>query len=470
MLKTQIAIVGAGTAGLAAFKEARRYTGDVLLIDHGSHGTTCARSGCMPSKALLEVAKAYAHAGWLEQAGVAGAGRLRPDIPRVLAHVRALRDRFVRGPQRIFRELGEHAIDGRARLLGPNALEVNGRRVEAGRIILAPGSSPVVPDAMRGLGERVLTTETLFEQRDLPAELAVVGLGPVGAELAQALGQLGIRVTAFSHGEMVAGLSDPAVNADAVETLGRSMTLRLGDRVSLEPAGGSVRITGTASPLAVERVLLALGRRANVKGLGLETLGVALDEHGLPQVDPRTLRIGDLPVYLTGDGNGDRPVLHEAADEGRLAAHHALNGDGACLARRVPLVIVFTRPNIARIGQGWDELADRDILTGEADYSEQARALMAGENAGRLRLYASEDGRLLGAELAAPAGEHLAHMLAGWVQEGRTVQEALQLPFYHPTVEEGLRTALQHVRRGMEKRRTQPDLPLCHEAVDWALA
>ncbi len=471
MAKTRVVIVGAGSAGLAALKEAQRYTDDVLLIDHGSHGTTCASTGCMPSKALLEVAKAYAHAEWMGGAGIGGTDRLRPDIPRVLAHVRSLRDRFVQGPKRVFRELGERGVDGRARLLGATTVEVNGRRIEAERIILAPGSSPVIPDAMRGLGERILTTDSLFEQRDLPAELAVVGIGAGGAELAQAPGQLGIRVTAFDHGETVAGLTDPAVNADAVEALGRSMTLRLEDEVKLEATGdGGVRVVGAEAPLTVERVLLALGRRPNVDSLGLETLGVPLDDQGLPAVDARTLQIGDLPVYLAGDGNDDRPLLHEAADEGRLAAHHAINGDSACLARRVPLAIVFTSPNIARIGQGWSSVADKGVFIGEADFSEQARALMAGDNAGRLRLYANEEGRLLGAELATPAGEHLAHQLAGWIQEGRTVEQALQLPFYHPTVEEGLRTALQHARRGMETRRTQPDLPLCHEAVDWALA
>ncbi len=471
MTTTRLAIVGAGTAGLAALKEAQRYTSDVLLLDPGPYATTCARTGCMPSKALLEVAKGYAARTWLAGAGVEGTERLRANLPQVLAHVRALRDRFVQGPVAAAEEPGERSIRGRVRLLAADTLDVSGQRIHAERIILATGSSPVIPEPMRQFGDYLLTTDTLFEQPDLPAELVVVGLGPVGAELGQALAQLGVRVTACNRSRHVGGLSDPAVNDAAVAELERSMTLRLGAEARLEAADSGVRVIAGDSSLTVAKVLLALGRRPNVADLGLENLGVPLDAQGLPDVDPRTLQIADLPVYLTGDANGDRPLLHEAADEGRLAAYHALNADSGCRARRTPLAIVFTSPNLARVGHGWSELPEDGVIVGAADFTDQARALMAGTNAGRLHVYAAADsGRLLGAELATPAGEHLAHMLAGWIQDGKTLEQALQLPFYHPVIEEGLRSALQHARRQLGERRTQPNLPLCHEPVDWALA
>lgn len=203
---------------------------------------------------------------------------------------------------------------------------------------------------------------------------------------------------------------------------------------------------------------------------GLDTLGVALDRRGVPVFDPETLRIADLPIYLVGDVNGQRPLMHEAADEGRIAAHHALQPEAGCLGRRVPLGIVFTEPGAGRVGLSYRELPASGVVVGVGDFSRQARALMAGRNAGLLHLYVeAKKGRLLGAEAAMPDAEHLLHLLAWSIQQGLTVDAMLQMPLYHPTVEEGLRGALQAARRELGERREQPDLPLCREAVDWAL-
>ena len=162
--------------------------------------------------------------------------------------------------------------------------------------------------------------------------------------------------------------------------------------------------------------------------------------------------------------------MHEAADEGRIAAHHALDPEAECLARRTPLGIVFTEPGAGRAGLSHRELPASGVVTGAGDFSRQARALMAGRNAGLLHLYVDAgNGLLLGAEAVTPDAEHLLHLLAWSIQQGLTVDEMLQMPFYHPTVEEGLRGALQAARRELGERRRQPDLPLCRKAIDWAL-
>ena len=144
-MKVDTVIVGAGTAGLSAMREVRRYTEDFLLINDGHWGTTCAAVGCMPSKAVIEAANAFHSRHTFDEFGIEGADTLRADIPAVLARVRKMRDDFVKGPKETPDELGERAISGRARLLGPGRLEVNGNHIEARAIILAPGSSPVMP-------------------------------------------------------------------------------------------------------------------------------------------------------------------------------------------------------------------------------------------------------------------------------------------------------------------------------------
>src|SRR5690606_26294170 len=145
--RVRIAILGAGTAGLTALKEAQRYTDDVLLINHGPYGTTCARVGCMPSKALIEVAHGYARNEWLGKVGIGGTAGLEADLSAVMAHVRELRDRFTAGSIRIAEDLGERSIHGKPRFLDAHTLEVNGETIHADTVVIATGTRPIVPEA-----------------------------------------------------------------------------------------------------------------------------------------------------------------------------------------------------------------------------------------------------------------------------------------------------------------------------------
>ena len=468
--RARLVILGAGTAGLTALKEAQRHTEDVLLISDGPYGTTCARVGCMPSKALLEVAHAYARRKWLATVGIGGTGGLDVDLAAVMAHVRELRDRFIAGPIRLAASLGERSIAGRPRFLDAQTLEVNGERIHAEAVIIATGSHPIVPEAWRAVGDRLVTSDEVFELAAPGRRVGVVGLGPVGIELGQAFAQLGCEVHAFTQRSTVAALSDPAVSDSLLDVLRRQMSVTTNAPVTVRPGDGGAVLDDGDQRVTVDWVLTSLGRRPNLDGLGLDTIGVELDQHGMPAFDPHTLRLGNLPIYIAGDVNAQRPLLHEAADEGRIAAHHALHPEAANPTRRAPLGIVFTEPGAGRAGLSYRELPAFGVVTGTGDFSRQGRAVMAGRNAGLLHLYAnSTDCRVIGAELVAPDAEHLAHLLVWSIQQGLTVDAMLQMPFYHPTVEEGLRSALQAARRALGERRPQPDLPLCRKPIDWAL-
>lgn len=465
-----VIIIGAGTAGLSALNEVRKRTSRFVIINDEPWGTVCARVGCMPSKVLVEAANAFHRRTSFAEFGITGDEHLAVDLPAVLRRVRHLRDEFVRGVIKLTADLGENAISGRARLLGPDRVEVNGRELRARRIILATGSRPVVPAAWRGLGGRLLTSDTLFEQEDLPARIAVVGLGAIGVEIAQALSRLGVDVTGFDGIGSIAGLSDPAVNDIATDLLTREFPMHLGTNVELTEVGGGVRVRAGDAEATVDQVIAAIGRRPNIDDIGLELLGVELDEHGLPPFDPLTQQIGELPVYLAGDANGHAPLQHEASDEGYIAGLNATDPDPVCIARRTPLSIVFADPNIAAVGKRFEELKGTGFIAGVVDFRNQGRARAAQRNRGLLRIYAQcDDGRLLGAEMCAPAGEHLAHLLAFAVQRGLTVHEMLRLPFYHPVLEEGLRTALRDLARQLTST-ADSDLAACEahgvEALD----
>lgn len=447
--RTDIVIVGAGTAGLSALREVRDRTEDFLLINDGPYGTTCARVGCMPSKALIAAANAFDARRRLEAFGIDGAEGLTADIPRVLNRVRALRDDFVSGVLKATDAIGSRSIAGRARLDGPNRVIVGQQVIEAGQIILAPGSSPVVPPAWREFGDSIITTDELFEQTDLPKRMGVIGLGAIGAEVAQALARLGIEVHAFDGSKTIAGVSDEKVAAVLHDTLREEYAFHLNTHVDLSRAeGGGLSIAWNGASVVVDKVIAAVGRRPNIQDLGLETLGVALDERGMPEVDPNTMRIGDTPVFLAGDANGRAALLHEGADEGHIAGISATHSGSVSLTRRTPLGIIFCDPEVAAVGQRASTLDSANTVIGEVSFARQGRARTMQVNRGLLRVYARKsDGRLLGAEMAAPSAEHLAHLLALAIGRDMTVHELLAMPFYHPTLEEGLRTALRNIAR-----------------------
>lgn len=443
-----VAIIGAGTAGLSALREVRKQTEDFVIVNAGAYGTTCARVGCMPSKALIEAANAFDRRRTFETFGLGGAEYVTADIPAVLRRVREMRDFFVKFLLEATDDLGERSIAGTARFVEPDVIEVNGQRIRARSIIIATGSHPVVPREWAALGDRVLTSDTLFEQQTLPGRMAVIGMGVIGAEIAQALARLGIEVFGYGAGSNVAGLSDPVVVAEAAKLFGAEFKLATGQRARLTSEGSGVRVTTADQSVVVEKVLAALGRRPNVDALGLDRIGVKLDERGLPPFIRGSMQIADLPIFIAGDVNESLPVLHEASDDGYIAGQNALRAAPLCFERRVPLAVVFTEPNVASVGARFCDLDATDIHIGMVDFSRQGRARMAQENHGVLRVYAARDtGLLLGAEMCVPRGENMAHLLALAIQQGLTVQQVLHLPFYHPVFEEGLRTALRDVVR-----------------------
>lgn len=452
-----VIIIGAGSAGLSALREVRKRTERFVLINDGPWGTTCARVGCMPSKLLIEAANAFHRRTTLDAFGIRGSDQLTADTTRIMQRVRRLRDDFVSSTLKATEALGARAISGRARLLGPGQVLVDGKKLHAKHIIIATGSRPIVPAEWHGFGNRLLTTDTLFEQEKLPTSLAVIGMGPLGIEMAQALSRLGIKIVGFGGNELIGGLSDPEVNQVAVALLSQEFPMHLGEKVDLSSESGQgIRIQAGATNIVVEGVLAALGRRPNVDDLGLETLGVPLDEQGLPPVDPATSRIADLPVFLVGDANNYLPLLHEAADEGHIAGLNATREKIVCFKRRIPLSIVFSDPCMATTGSYSRSLESEKALIGEVRFDNQGRARAAQRNKGMLRIYAAAgSGQLLGAEMCAPAGEHMAHLLALAIDQSLTVWDMLRLPFYHPVLEEGLRTAL---------RSLAAQLPVCSES------
>ncbi|MDP3841036.1 MAG: dihydrolipoyl dehydrogenase [Oxalobacteraceae bacterium] len=454
-LKVDVAVIGAGSAGLTAYRAAKAHGKRVLLIEGGPYGTTCARVGCMPSKLLIAAAEA-AHAIRAAPAFGVHGGTLRIDGPAVLARVRAERDRFVGfvldGVEKIPQA---RRLRGQARFIAADRLQVGpDTEVTAERIVIATGSSPRIPAGLAHLGARLTTSDDVFEWEDLPDSVAVIGSGAIGLELGQALHRLGVRVALFGRSDNLAGLQDGAVRASAIECLGAELDLRLRTEiVSAQPDGDAVLLRsrsadGSERCEQYRTLLVATGRSPNLDGLALEHSGLLLDQHGVPHFDAYTMQCGASAIFIAGDVSGAPAVLHEAVDQGRIAGDNA--GRYPHLRpglRRVALAIAFTEPQIARIGRSGDRLPVGGFKVGEVSFRDQGRSRVMRRNCGLLRLY-GESGtkRFLGAEMVGPRAEHLAHLLAWACQSRMTVGQMLEMPFYHPVIEEGLRTALRDLQ------------------------
>jgi dihydrolipoamide dehydrogenase len=457
--KVKVAIIGAGSSGLYALSQVQKVTDEYVLIDGGELGTTCARVGCMPSKALIQIADDFHRRNLFERNGIEGGDGLTIDQAEAMEQVRDLRDIFV---DRVLAgstdDMGEEFIEGNARFVEPNVLEVNGDRIRADRIIIAAGSRPVIPEQWQQFSDRILTSDNLFEQEELPESIAVIGLGVIGLELGQALHRIGVQVTGVDLLETIAGLEDSVVAETAIDIMRKEFPIWLGHPAHIEEEGDQLRVSAGDQSVVVDKLLLSMGRTPNVENLGLEKIGVPLDSDGIPEYNVNTMQVGDLPIFIAGDVTAERPILHEAGDEGRIAGYNAMHDPVVAFKRKTNLAITFCDPNIVMVGDSWLELDQEHIAIGEMRFGPVGRALIMGENKGILRLYADKNsGRLLGACIIGPKGENLGHLLAWSIQQKLSVADLIKMPFYHPTIEEGLQGALNDLRSKLDIQ--EPDLP-----------
>jgi dihydrolipoamide dehydrogenase len=442
-----VVIIGAGTAGLTARREVARKTDNYIVVDDGPMGTTCARVGCMPSKVLIQVANDFDRRKKFDQMGIVGAENLSLDGKQVMNHVRTLRDRFVRSVKNSMEEWDYKLVRARASFIDPHTLDIGGEAVKADKIILATGSRPVIPALWNQYKDYLMDTDSFFELPTLPKSVAVIGLGVIGIEIGQALQKLGVEVIGITVGKGIGGLSDPELQDYVVNKFSEEMQMHFsGAELMGATEDGKLQVRADGKTYEVEKALIAVGRKANVDKVGLEKLGIPFNKSGVPDFDKSTMRVKEMPhIFIAGDANADRPILHEAADEGTIAGHNAVSED-QCFKRRTPLGITFSDPNIASIGKKYVQLKDENVefVTGKVSFEGQGRSIVKLKEQGILHLYADQQtGLILGSELQAPDGEHLAHLIAWAITLKLTVFEALKMPFYHPVVEEGLRTALR---------------------------
>ncbi|SFT71298.1 Pyruvate/2-oxoglutarate dehydrogenase complex, dihydrolipoamide dehydrogenase (E3) component [Actinopolyspora lacussalsi subsp. righensis] len=440
MTDGEVLVLGGGAAGLAAANTARRAGMRVTLVSEGAPGGDCTFTGCVPSKTLIEAA----------EAGLSFSGAMTR-VRRTVSRVAATED------EDVLRSDGIDVVRGRARFVAERTVEVDGHRRSARRVVLATGGRPAVPP-VPGLGELAyLTTDTVFDLMDPPTSLVVLGGGPVGCELAQALARLGVGVTLVEQAPRLL----PGMDPDASDVLARvlrsdGVRLRTGAPVrEVRSSDGKALVElADGEVVRAERLLVATGRRPNTEGLGLDAVGVRTDRRGHVLVD-RHMATTARGVSAAGDVTGVFGHTHAAYAMGRVAvlAGTRRTRRPAFEPDSVPRV-VFTNPEVATVGRVEHELADTAARAAYLPMSEVDRAVTADAEAGFVKLFAGPrgplghlgGGRVLGASIVAPRAGEMIHEPALAMRTGMFAGRLAQTVHAYPSWSMAVqRTAAQFV-------------------------
>ena len=426
MIETDVLIIGAGTAGYVAFRAARKHTQNVKILNAGHWGTTCAMEGCMPSKLLIAAAE---NAHQFEVSPTYGVNLGKPEIDRkgVMNWMHHYREKWAfglhnRATQPSDNEYYNNHIQGKGKFYDANTVQTDqGELIKFKSCVIATGSTPRLPENLNF--KKTITTDSIFNLTELPESLAIVGAGVIALELGQAMSRLGVKVKFFIRDNNIGRFSDPVVKETA--------NAIFNDKLDFEVVSNMTEETFKD----YDNVLVAAGRIPNVV-------------EGIPYTyeDRRDSSTNYDNIFIAGDVTGQMTLQHEAADEGHIAGDNAgrvavglLKTDGHL---RSPLAVVFTDPQIMYVGEPWDHR----YKVGTIDWSNQGRSNIMQKAEGITRLYFDSDDNFVGAEGIGPDAEHHAHWLAMAHQMELTRQQMIDMPFYHPTTIEGIRTALKGVK------------------------
>ncbi len=414
ILKTDICVIGAGSAGLTVAAGASQLGASTVLIEAGQMGGDCLNTGCVPSKALLAAAHAaVAH----RRAGDFGleAAPPRVDFPAVMAHVRrVIAEIEPNDSQARFTGLGVKVIRAEARFTGPGEVTADGRTIRARRFVIAAGARPFVPP-LPGLADvPYLTNETVFSLEQLPAHLLVLGGGPIGAELAQAFRRLGSEVSLVEMQDLLPKDDPEAVDVvrralveDGVALYERHKVLR----ASRDGAGLALEIEGAAGrrQLAGTHLLVAAGRRPAVEGLGLDAAGIVHSPQGI-RVDAG-LRTSNRRAYAIGDIAGGPQFTHLCSYQAGIVLRSALFRLPARQQLDALPWVTFTEPELAHVGLSEAQArAKGPIRILRWPYAENDRAHAERQGQGFIKVIASARGRILGADIVGAEAGELIHL------------------------------------------------------------
>ena len=445
-----LVVIGAGPGGYVAAIRAAQLGLNVACVEQERVlGGTCLRIGCIPSKALLESSERF----WEAKEKFAGHGietdGLRLDLPAMLRRKEQVVTTLTRGVEALFKKNKVTRYLGHARFAGPGQLELEADQdrvaLKAKNFLIATGSQPaglagVVPD-----GKLITTSTEALAFAEVPQHLVVIGAGYIGLELGSVWRRLGAKITVLEYLDRILAGIDTEIASEAKKLFEKQgLEFRLGCKVTKAQVDGSQCVVEAEGlePLRCDRVLLAVGRKPNSEGLGLETIGVQPDPRGVIPVDDH-FATGAPGVYAIGDVIRGPMLAHKAEEEG-IACVEMLAGHPAHVNYDAIPAVVYTQPEIGAVGKTEDELkaAGIEYRRGVFPFRANGRARTLGQVEGQIKLLAdAKTDRLLGAHILGPHAGDLINEAAVAIAFSASAEDLARTCHMHPTLGEALREA-----------------------------
>lgn len=447
-------VIGGGAAGLTAAGMAANFGARTALVESGRLGGDCTWTGCVPSKTLLHAARSVqrireaARNGWVE---LQGEPRVR--FGRIVDHVHRVREEIYEDADhpRHFEAMGIEVIHGEASFTGPHAVEIRSpggeaRSLSARYIFICTGSEPLAPPIEGLASVDYLTSDTLFETRELPGRLAVIGGGPIGCEMAQAFRRLGSEVTLLEMEEDILGGDDPELASVLARRLAsEEVDLQCGAAVRGVAYGREREVSihlEDGRELAADRLLLATGRRPRTQTLNLEAAGVEYGAEGVA-VDERC-RTGVSHIFACGDVTGEYQFTHMSEHMAKVAVTNALLKLPVSMDRGQVPHVTFTEPEVGQVGPTEAELMRRgeSFQVYRFPYSKVDRAVTESAGEGLIKVCAKAwSGRILGAGVAGVAAGEIVSEYALAMKNGISLRKMADTIHPYPTYGLGARRA-----------------------------
>jgi dihydrolipoamide dehydrogenase len=436
--KADVAVVGTGPGGYVAAIRCAQLGLGVVAVEDDRPGGVCLNWGCIPTKALLRNAEVVHLVERAADFGIT-TGEVRADYAAAVTRSRGVADRMAKGVEFLFRKNKITLLRGRGVLRSAHAVAVGEDIVEARAVILGTGSEPKSLPGVAIDEQTVISSNAAVRQERRPASLIVIGAGAVGVEFADVYRAYGTEVTILEALPRLVPIEDEEVSAQLARVFGRrGIAVKTGVKVGAITRGGKGAVVETdGGRFEAEQVLMAVGRGAKVKDVGLEAVGVAM-ERGFVRVSPR-METSVKGVYAIGDMAGAPLLAHKAMAEGVVAAEAIAGRDPRPVDYGNVPSCTYCRPQIASIGVSEAKAKEngREISVGKFPFTASGKAVALGETEGFVKVVADKaTGEILGVHILGPEATEIIHEFAVGRTLEATLEEMIHTIHAHPTLSE----------------------------------
>jgi len=453
MKEYDICVIGAGSAGLVAATTANRLGAKTSLVESNIIGGECLNSGCIPSKTFLYSANLFHNSRKAGELGLPTGIGVKPDLGKIMEYVRKLINSMAESEnEETFQKMGIDVYLGRSYFVSKNILSVNGKEISSKYFIVCTGSLPIIPHIETLQNVPYLTNENFWDQDELPIKTLIMGAGPIGIELGQALSRLGSEVYIAMRSDAILKKEDDEIALEMKKIL-MDEGLKFLNNVRIkqfEKDGSQIIVrydkNGTAVELVVDTILVAIGRKPNIAGLNLENAGVESKKEGIIVNDK--LKTTAENIYACGDVIGKYLFTHAASYYAEIAVNNILKTEKITISQIVMPWVTFTDPEIAHVGmtekEAREKFTDINLLYVDATLD---RFRTENTTKGFIKIVLDKNDTVIGAHaLGAHAGEYIQNLTLA-MQHNITIQQLSGTIYPYPTFSEIVKKAFSRYLR-----------------------